>query len=69
MACITVARSNSGPSKTDDLTPRRVGDLRHRTAVSTGTPLSRGQWERRELAAKYAPGPAPAVGILTDTAP
>ncbi|WP_432003939.1 hypothetical protein [Streptomyces sioyaensis] len=44
------------------------GDLRHRTAAAT-TLLSRGQWERRELAAKYTPGPAPAAGILTDTAP
>ncbi|MFI9046148.1 hypothetical protein [Streptomyces sp. NPDC053427] len=32
------------------------GDIRHRTAAATGM-LSRGQWERRELAAKYAPGP------------
>ncbi|UQA91459.1 hypothetical protein [Streptomyces halobius] len=44
------------------------GDIRHRTAASTRA-LSRGQWERRELTAKYAPGPAPAAGILTDTAP
>ncbi|MGI5262348.1 hypothetical protein [Streptomyces angustmyceticus] len=44
------------------------GDLRHRTAAAT-TPLSRGQWERQELAAKYMPGPPPAAGLLTDTAP
>ncbi|MEV7470898.1 hypothetical protein AB0O20_30990 [Streptomyces kronopolitis] len=41
-----------------------ANDLRHRTVA-----LSRGQWERQELAAKYAPGPAPAAGLLTDTAP
>ncbi|GGN44938.1 hypothetical protein GCM10012285_28090 [Streptomyces kronopolitis] len=34
-----------------------ANDLRHRTVA-----LSRGQWERQELAAKYAPEPAPAAG-------
>ncbi|MEJ8653597.1 hypothetical protein WKI65_37535 [Streptomyces sp. MS1.AVA.3] len=43
------------------------GDIRHRTAAAQA--LSRGQWERRQLTEKYAPGPTPAAGILTDTAP
>ncbi|MFF0629424.1 hypothetical protein [Streptomyces sp. NPDC004296] len=44
------------------------GDVRHR-AVAGHQALSRGQWERRQLTAKYAPSPPPAAGLLTDTAP
>ena len=58
--------------------PARTAPVEHRHARRRPPPphrrqhpgrRPRGQWERRELAAKYAPGPTPAAGILTDTAP
>ena len=45
-----------------------AGDLRHRGAPDRDT-VSRQEWENRAIAAKYAPGAAPASGVLTDTAP
>ncbi|MER7048958.1 hypothetical protein [Streptomyces jumonjinensis] len=45
-----------------------AGDLRHRDAPDRDT-VDRQEREERAIAAKYAPGAAPAGGILTDTAP
>ncbi|MEU8949650.1 hypothetical protein [Streptomyces sp. NPDC048489] len=45
-----------------------AGDLRHRDAADRDT-VGRQEREDRAIAAKYAPGAAPAGGILTDTAP
>ncbi|MFI1293340.1 hypothetical protein ACH4VM_33680 [Streptomyces sp. NPDC020792] len=45
-----------------------AGDLRHRDAPDRDT-VGRQEREERAIAAKYAPGPAPAGGVLTDTAP
>lgn len=45
-----------------------AGDLRHRDAPDRDT-VSRQEREERAIAAKYAPGAAPAGGVLTDTAP
>ncbi|MFJ4007721.1 hypothetical protein ACIPWL_30310 [Streptomyces sp. NPDC090023] len=45
-----------------------AGDLRHRAAQHQDT-VGRQEREDRLIAAKYAPGPAPAAGVLTDTAP
>ncbi|NUK23689.1 hypothetical protein [Streptomyces lunaelactis] len=45
-----------------------AGDVRHREAADRDT-VGRHQREQQALAAKYAPGPAPAGGVLTDTAP
>ncbi|MFG2885712.1 hypothetical protein ACGFYV_26045 [Streptomyces sp. NPDC048297] len=45
-----------------------AGDLRHRDAPDRET-ISRREREDHTIAAKYAPGPAPAGGVLTDTAP
>ncbi|MGV9342890.1 hypothetical protein [Streptomyces sp. NPDC003688] len=45
-----------------------AGDLRHREAPDRNT-VGRQEREERLIAAKYAPGPAPAGGVLTDTAP
>ncbi|MEV5785069.1 hypothetical protein AB0L42_29275 [Streptomyces sp. NPDC052287] len=45
-----------------------AGDLRHRDATDRDT-VDRQEREDRAIAAKYAPGAAPAGGILTDTAP
>ncbi|WP_405499622.1 hypothetical protein [Streptomyces anulatus] len=42
-----------------------AGDVRHRRAADRGT-VNRRQREEQALAAKYAPGPAPAGGLLTD---
>jgi ribosomal protein L40E len=43
-----------------------AGDLRHRRAADA---VGRQQREERAVAEKYAPGPTPAAGLLTDTAP
>ncbi|MGY3676444.1 hypothetical protein [Streptomyces sp. TE33382] len=45
-----------------------AGDKRHRRAADRDT-VGRQQREEQTLAAKYAPGPAPAAGLLTDTDP
>ncbi|WP_327328750.1 hypothetical protein OG735_41540 (plasmid) [Streptomyces sp. NBC_01210] len=45
-----------------------AGDLRHRDAPDRDT-VGRQEREERAIAAKYAPGPAPAGGVLTDTTP
>ncbi|MCX4581292.1 hypothetical protein OHB41_51025 [Streptomyces sp. NBC_01571] len=45
-----------------------AGDLRHRDAPDRET-VGRQEREERAIAAKYAPGAAPAGGVLTDTAP
>ncbi|MFB7211045.1 hypothetical protein [Streptomyces sp. NPDC056255] len=45
-----------------------AGDLRHREAPDRDT-VGRQEREERAIAAKYAPGAAPAGGVLTDTAP
>ncbi|GAA4115459.1 hypothetical protein [Streptomyces hundungensis] len=45
-----------------------AGDVRHRCAADRDT-VGRQQREERTLAAKYAPGPPPAAGLLTDTDP
>ncbi|MBW1603546.1 hypothetical protein JJV70_15830 [Streptomyces sp. JJ66] len=45
-----------------------AGDLRHRDAPDRDT-IGRHEREERAIAAKYAPGAAPAGGVLTDTAP
>ncbi|WP_381805597.1 hypothetical protein [Streptomyces niveus] len=45
-----------------------AGDLRHRGAPNRET-VGRHEQEERAITAKYAPGEAPASGILTDTAP
>jgi hypothetical protein len=45
-----------------------AGDVRHRCAADRHT-TGRQQREEQTLAAKYAPGPAPAGGLLTDTDP
>lgn len=45
-----------------------AGDLRHRDAPDRDT-VGRQEREERAIAAKYAPGAAPAGGVLTDTAP
>ncbi|MEV7843820.1 hypothetical protein [Streptomyces cyaneofuscatus] len=45
-----------------------AGDVRHRGAADRDT-VGREQREARALAAKYAPGPVPASGLLTDTGP
>lgn len=45
-----------------------AGDLRHRDAPDRDT-VVRQEREERAIAAKYAPGTAPAGGVLTDTAP
>ncbi|MGW1234211.1 hypothetical protein [Streptomyces californicus] len=43
-----------------------AGDVRHRRAADRDT-VNRQQREEQALVAKYAPGPAPAGGLLTDT--
>lgn len=43
-----------------------AGDVRHRGTVDR---VGRQEREERAVAAKYAPGPAPSGGLLTDTAP
>ncbi|WP_215109756.1 hypothetical protein [Streptomyces sp. McG3] len=43
-----------------------AGDVRHRRAPDRDT-VGRQQREEQTLAAKYAPGPAPVGGLLTDT--
>jgi hypothetical protein len=43
------------------------GDLRHRAAADDG--VARAEREARTVAAKYAPGPGPAGGVLTDADP
>ncbi|MEO3978093.1 hypothetical protein [Streptomyces sp. CAU 1734] len=45
-----------------------AGDLRHRDAHDRDT-VGRQEREERAITAKYAPAPAPAGGVLTDTAP
>jgi hypothetical protein len=45
-----------------------AGDLRHRDAPDRDA-VGRQEREERAIAAKYAPGAAPAGGVLTDTAP
>ncbi|MFC9431653.1 hypothetical protein [Streptomyces sp. NPDC056987] len=45
-----------------------AGDLRHRDAPDRDT-VGRQEREERAIAAKYAPGAAPAGGVLTDTSP
>ncbi|MEU9503171.1 hypothetical protein [Streptomyces sp. NPDC048196] len=45
-----------------------AGDLRHRDAPDRDT-VGRQEREEHAIAAKYAPGAAPAGGVLTDTAP
>ncbi|MFF5131052.1 hypothetical protein ACFY41_29530 [Streptomyces syringium] len=45
-----------------------AGDLRHRDAADRDT-VGRQEREERAIAAKYAPGPSPAGGVLTDTTP
>ncbi|MDH2392237.1 hypothetical protein QCN29_26325 [Streptomyces sp. HNM0663] len=45
-----------------------AGDVRHRGAKDRDV-VGRQQREERTVAAKYAPGPAPAGGLLTDTTP
>ncbi|MFE3719248.1 hypothetical protein [Streptomyces cyaneofuscatus] len=45
-----------------------AGDVRHRGAADHDT-VGREQREARALAAKYAPGPVPGSGLLTDTGP
>ncbi|MGW1658905.1 hypothetical protein [Streptomyces atratus] len=45
-----------------------AGDVRHRRAADRDA-VGRQQREEQTLAAKYAPGPAPAGGLLTDTDP
>jgi hypothetical protein len=45
-----------------------AGDLRHRDALDRDT-VGRQEREERAIAAKYAPGAAPAGGVLTDTTP
>jgi hypothetical protein len=45
-----------------------AGDLRHRGAPDRDT-VGRQEREDHAIAAKYAPGAAPAGGVLTDTAP
>ncbi|MEV7114338.1 hypothetical protein [Streptomyces anulatus] len=45
-----------------------AGDVRHRRAADRNT-VSRLQREEQAIAAKYAPGPAPAGGLLTDADP
>ncbi|MFJ8546340.1 hypothetical protein ACIRFH_30940 [Streptomyces sp. NPDC093586] len=45
-----------------------AGDLRHRDAPDRNT-VARQEREEQAIAAKYAPGAAPAGGVLTDTAP
>lgn len=45
-----------------------AGDLRHRDAPDRDT-VGRQKREDRAIAAKYAPGAAPAGGVLTDTTP
>ncbi|MYV43012.1 hypothetical protein GT030_30145 [Streptomyces sp. SID1328] len=45
-----------------------AGDLRHRDAHDRDT-IGRQEREDHLIAAKYAPGPAPVGGVLTDTAP
>ncbi|WP_244229933.1 hypothetical protein [Kitasatospora albolonga] len=45
-----------------------AGDVRHRDAADRDV-IGRQERERRALVAKYAPGPVPGSGLLTDTAP
>jgi ribosomal protein L40E len=45
-----------------------AGDLRHRDAPDRDT-VGRQEREERAIAAKYAPGAAPAGGVFTDTTP
>ncbi|MFH8692555.1 hypothetical protein ACH4EC_37555 [Streptomyces anulatus] len=45
-----------------------AGDVRHRNAADQDT-VNRQQREEQTLAAKYAPGPIPAGGLLTDADP
>jgi hypothetical protein len=45
-----------------------AGDLRHRDAPDRDT-VGRQEREEPAIAAKYAPGAAPAGGVLTDTTP
>ncbi|MFG2767793.1 hypothetical protein [Streptomyces rubiginosohelvolus] len=45
-----------------------AGDVRHRRAADRDA-VGRRQREEQLLRAKYAPGPAPAAGLLTDAAP
>ncbi|MGW0999267.1 hypothetical protein ACWD5V_39575 [Streptomyces sp. NPDC002523] len=59
---------DAGPAPYLWNTATLAGDLRHRDAPDRDT-VGRQKREERAIAAKYAPGAAPAGGVLTDATP